>query len=158
MVQSGDENMAGKSKAPGLVAAAQETDGDVTDERQAAALKKYKGISRLMKASYYSYRGFVAAFRHEEAFRLEMYFTVVLLPLAFILPVTQLERVLLILVVFIVLIVELLNSGIEAVVDRVGFEYHELAGRAKDIASAAVFLSIILWAFVWFVIVFPVVL
>jgi len=110
---------------------------------------KNKGINRLLKASFYSYKGFLSAFKHEAAFRQEVFFAVFFIPLAFWLDVTKLERISMISVVILVLIVELLNSGIESVVDRIGYEKHELAGRAKDMGSAAVFMSLLLWAYVW---------
>lgn len=112
-------------------------------------IEKNKGFARLFKASFYSYKGLVSAFRHEAAFRQELFFALILVPLAFWLPVTKLERIGMVAAVVLVLIVELLNSGIEAVVDRVGYEHHELAGRAKDMGSAAVSISILLWAYVW---------
>lgn len=111
--------------------------------------EKNTGFTRVYKAFFYSLNGITAAFRHEAAFRQELIIGLVLLPMAFWLPVTALERVIMIMTVMLVLIVELLNSGIEAVVDRVGEEYHELAGRAKDMGSAAVMLSLMLWAYVW---------
>ncbi|WP_028882967.1 diacylglycerol kinase [Teredinibacter turnerae] len=112
-------------------------------------IKKNRGFTRLVKASRYSYKGVVAAIHNEAAFRQELAAAAVLLPIAFWLDVTKLERIVMIATVFVVLIVELLNSGIESVVDRVGYEHHELAGRAKDMGSAAVSLSLLLWLFVW---------
>ena len=112
-------------------------------------IEKNKGFKRIYKAVYYSYKGFNAALRDEAAFRQEMVFAVVLIPLAFWLPVEKMERIAMISTVVLVLIVELLNTGIEAVVDRVGFEKHELAGRAKDMGSAAVLTSLLLWGYVW---------
>ncbi len=110
---------------------------------------RYTGFTRCRKAVYFSFKGMIAAYRYEEAFRLELFFAAILFPFAIWFPVTAMERIAMIAALFFVLIVELLNSGIEAVVDRVGLERHELAGRAKDMASAAVFLSIVLWAFIW---------
>ncbi|MFL0808900.1 MAG: diacylglycerol kinase [Agarilytica sp.] len=112
-------------------------------------IEKNRGFTRLYKSVYYSYKGFRACFFNEAAFRQEVISALVLIPLAFWLPVTDMERVAMITVVVLVLIVELLNSGIEAVVDRIGYEKHELAGRAKDMGSAAVLISLILWAYVW---------
>lgn len=109
----------------------------------------HTGTTRLLKAIYYSYKGLLAAFRHEEAFRLDMLLAAVLIPLAFWLHVNPVERMLMILVVVLVLVVELLNSAVEAAVDRIGEEHHELAGRAKDMGSAAVLVSLGLVAFVW---------
>jgi diacylglycerol kinase (ATP) len=96
---------------------------------------------RIMGASTYSWQGLKACFEHEEAFRVEVFFAVLLLPLALVIAATPVELVLLIGSVVLVLIVELLNSAIEAVVDRISEEQHELAGRAKDQGSAAVMLS-----------------
>ena len=110
---------------------------------------KNKGIKRLLKASFYSYKGFVSAFKHEAAFRQEVCLAALFIPLAFWLDVSKVERISMVCVVILVLIVELLNSGIESVVDRIGYEKHELAGRAKDMGSAAVFMSLLLWAYVW---------
>lgn len=117
-------------------------------------IEKNKGFTRVYKAMYYSYKGFRACFINEAAFRQELTLACVLIPLAFWLPVTKMERIAMVSVVVLVLIVELLNSGIEAVVDRIGYEKHELAGRAKDMGSAAVLISLILWAYVWGSIIF----
>lgn len=100
------------------------------------------GLPRLLNAFGYSLDGFKAAFKHEDAFRQEVFFAVVLIPLAFFLEAEVLHRVLMIGSVFLVLIVELLNSAVEAVVDRVSIERHALAKRAKDIGSAAVFVAL----------------
>jgi diacylglycerol kinase (ATP) len=100
------------------------------------------GLRRLLNAFGYSLEGFKAAFKHEDAFRQEVFFAVVLIPLALFLEPEALHRVLMIGCVFLVLIVELLNSAIEAVVDRVSIERHALAKRAKDIGSAAVFVAL----------------
>ena len=112
-------------------------------------VKKNTGFTRIYKAMYYSFKGFRSALVHEAAFRQEIVSALILIPLALWLPVTPLERIIMVSVVVLVLIVELLNSGIEAAVDRVGVEHHELAGRAKDMGSAAVMLSLLLWAYVW---------
>ncbi|MDW3189498.1 diacylglycerol kinase, partial [Vibrio sp. Vb0932] len=86
---------------------------------------------------------------HEAAFRQELVLTLVLSISAFFLPVTTLERVLMISSLLLILIVELINSAVEAVVDRVSDDWHELSGRAKDIGSAAVFVALFLALFVW---------
>lgn len=99
------------------------------------------GIRRLIKASGYSLQGLAAAFRHETAFRQELAVTVLLLPLALWLGQTGPQRALLIAVWMLVPLFELMNSAIEAVVDRIGPEQHELSGRAKDIGSAAVLVA-----------------
>jgi len=107
------------------------------------------GLRRLWNALFYSAAGFRAAWRHEAAFRQEAMLTLALLPAAWWLARTPLELALLVGSCLLVLIVELLNSGIEAVTDRVGLERHELSGRAKDLGSAAVLLSLVLVACVW---------
>lgn len=110
------------------------------------------GIGRIIRAAKYSSQGLAAAWRHEAAFRQELALTLVLLPAAMWLGQSALERVLLIGVCVLVLIVELLNSAIEAAVDRHGDEHHNLSGQAKDMGSAAVLLSLLLVALVWSVI------
>ena len=102
-----------------------------------------------MDATGYSLQGLKAAWINEAAFRQELLLSVILSISAFFLPVTTLERVLMIGSLFLVLIVELINSAVEAVVDRVSDEWHVLSGRAKDIGSAAVFVALLLALFVW---------
>lgn len=111
-----------------------------------------KGVKRFFNAILFSFAGFKATWKHEEAFRQEVICFIIAIPLAFWLTGNNIERVLLIASVVLVMIVELLNSAVEAVVDRVGVEYHELAGRAKDIGSAAVMLSIMLAIATWLLI------
>lgn len=108
-----------------------------------------KGLKRLVNACYFSAAGFKATWQHEEAFRQEVMLFIVTTPLALWLGHSAIEKVLMIGSVVLVLLVELLNSAVEAVVDRVGFEHHELSGRAKDIGSAAVMLSLIWAAITW---------
>ncbi len=112
------------------------------------------GIRRLMNALGYSLEGFRAAFKHEDAFRQEVFLAVILIPLALYLESEALRRILMIGSIFLVLIVELLNSAVEAVVDRVSIERHALAKRAKDIGSAAVFVAltnvVVTWGLVLF--------
>jgi diacylglycerol kinase (ATP) len=107
------------------------------------------GLRRVWNALGYSLAGLRAAFANEDAFRQEVLLACVLIPLAFWLHVDNLHRALMIASVILVLIVELLNSAIEAVVDRVSLENHRLAKRAKDIGSAAVMLSLVNLAAVW---------
>ena len=107
------------------------------------------GIRRLVKAAGYSLQGLAAAFRHETAFKQEIAATVMLVPLALWLGNTGLERAILISVWMLVPLFELVNSAIEAVVDRIGPELHELSGRAKDISSALVMVALINAAVVW---------
>ncbi len=101
------------------------------------------GIERLIKATIFSYQGLKAAFKHEQAFRQEIYLTLVLIPIGLWLGDDGVDRALLVGVLLLVLIVELFNSGIEAVVDRFGEEIHELSGRAIDVGSAAVLIALI---------------
>ncbi len=107
------------------------------------------GISRIIDATRYSAQGIRQAWRHEAAFRQEAVLTLILLPAGLWLGRTAIERALLIGCCLMVLIVELLNSAIEAAVDRHGDEHHELSGRAKDLGSAAVFISLIVVLIVW---------
>lgn len=114
-----------------------------------------RGLRRILKAFGFSMAGFRECFRHEEGFRQEVYVLLLLVPLGLWLGDGPVERALLVGSLLIVPIVELLNSAVEANVDRVGLEKHELSRRAKDIASAAVFLSIVLAALVWALILAP---
>lgn len=114
----------------------------------------HKGITRLIKASGHSWQGICAAYRHEAAFRLEICCCVILIPLGLYLGDTGVEKALLVSSVILVPLVEILNSALEAVVDRVGEEQHELSGRAKDMGSAAVGIALILTASVWILVSF----
>lgn len=115
--------------------------------------KESRGPMRFVKAMGYSRKGLTAAFRHEEAFRQELALAVILAPFAFWLGENGLEIGVMIGCLFLVLIVELLNSAVEAAVDRIGSEHHELSGRAKDIGSAAVFFSLVNVVVVWFLVI-----
>lgn len=110
---------------------------------------KRHGIPRLIAAARYSIAGLRSAFASEEAFRLEVLALVVLTPLAFYLGQNSIEQILMIGSVMLLMIIELLNTAVEAVVDRIGSEYHELSRQAKDIGSAAVFIGMALVALVW---------
>jgi len=112
------------------------------------------GITRVIDATQYSLSGLRAAWRFESAFRQETTLVILLIPAALWLGTSAVERALLIAVLGIVLITELLNSAVEAVVDRVGEEHHALAGRAKDMGSAAVFISLMLTLVTWGVVAF----
>jgi diacylglycerol kinase (ATP) len=112
------------------------------------------GFKRIWNAMLYSFDGFAAAFRHEDAFRQEVYLALLLIPAALYLPVSATGKAHMIASVFLVMIVELLNSGIEAVTDRVSLEDHALAKRAKDLGSAAVMLSLINVLVVWLLVIF----
>lgn len=107
------------------------------------------GLRRVLNAFFYSMDGLAAAYRNEDAFRQEFWLAVVLIPLALFLGVGHIGKALMVASVLLVLIVELLNSAIEATVDRISLEKHSLAKRAKDIGSAAVLLSLVNVAAVW---------
>jgi len=110
------------------------------------------GVIRVWKATIYSLQGLKAAWKHESAFRQECVLGIILLPISFWIAESWVEVSVLMAVCFLVLIVELLNSAIEAVVDRVGPEHHDLAGQAKDMGSAAVMLSLIMAVGTWLLI------
>lgn len=120
-----------------------------SSSHQESPFKGKTGIRRLINAFGYSMDGFKAAYRHEDAFRQEVWLSLVLIPLAFYLEAEALHRILMVGSVLLVMIVELLNSAVEAVVDRVSIERHALAKRAKDIGSAAVLLALINLGVVW---------
>ena len=126
----------------------------MTEPQQSAssaeALKGKRGLQRLINATGYSIKGIRAGLEHEAAFREEF-----LLPTALFLPVTLPEKALLVISVLLLLLVEILNSAIEAVVDRIGMEIHPLAGRAKDMGSAAVFFALLILAAAWGLIALP---
>ena len=113
-----------------------------------------KGIVRIIRATRYSWQGIRAAYRHEEAFRQETWLCLVLVPLGLYLGDGGVEKALLAASVLLLPLVEILNSALEAVVDRVGEERHELSGRAKDMGSAAVALAILVMVLVWGLILF----
>ena len=117
--------------------------------------RNQKGVRRIYNAFFFSLAGFKACYENEEAFRQEVFLLVPMVPLGWWLGNDGVERALLLASLLIVPTVELLNSAIEANVDRVGMERHELSGRAKDIASAAVLLSIVLAVVVWGLILLP---
>jgi diacylglycerol kinase (ATP) len=117
---------------------------------QESPFKGKTGLQRVWRAFHYSLEGFRAAYKCEDAFRQEALLAALLIPAAFFLPVNGIGRALMIASVLLVLIVELINSAIEATVDRVSLDRHHLSKRAKDIGSAAVFLAlsnvVIVWA------------
>lgn len=115
----------------------------------ASPFKGKTGLARVWNALFYSFDGLKAAYRHEDAFRQELLLAAFLLPLGVWLGASGVEKALLSGVVLLVLIVELLNSGIEAIVDKASPETHELAKQAKDMGSAAVLISLTLAALVW---------
>ncbi|HUG22261.1 diacylglycerol kinase [Piscinibacter sp.] len=113
------------------------------------SFKGRTGLDRVLRATGYSLAGLKTAYRGENAFRQEAWLAALLLPAAFWIGRSWVEVALLAGSVILVLIVELLNSGIEAAIDRVSFELHDLSKRAKDLASAAVFLSLVLCGGIW---------
>lgn len=113
---------------------------------------KHTGVTRLIKAVGHSAAGFRSAYQTEAAFRQEVWLAAILLPIAIALPIAPLERLMLAGSVLLVMIVELLNSGIEAVVDRISLDRHELSKHAKDVGSAAVLLALANAVTIWGVI------
>ena len=107
------------------------------------------GLTRVRNAFFYSMAGFSAAYKNEDAFRQEVLLSLILIPLAFFLPVSGIGRAIMIGSILLVLMIELLNSAIEATVDRISIEHHSLAKQAKDIGSAAVFVALANVAIVW---------
>ena len=108
------------------------------------------GFTRIINAAGYSWLGFKAAYKHEAAFRQELWLCIVLAPVALYFGQSSAEKAILIASLVFILLIEILNSALEAVVDRFGDEIHPLAGRAKDMGSAAVFLAFIIVGLIWF--------
>jgi len=125
-----------------------------THETHESPFKGKTGLMRVLNALRYSLEGLRAALKHEDAFRQECILAVILIPVALFMPTSAIGKAMLIGSVLLVLIVELINSAIEATVDRVSLERHLLAKRAKDIGSAAVLLALINLAMVWGLVVF----
>jgi diacylglycerol kinase (ATP) len=117
--------------------------------------KGQRGLRRLINAFFFSLSGLALAYRHESAFRQEIALAALLVPLACMLPMSAVERVLLIGSVLLVLIVELLNSSVEAAIDRIGFDTHRLSKRAKDLGSAAVLITLVLLVVTWVLVAGP---
>jgi len=111
--------------------------------------KGNKGLTRAFRAAINSWNGLIYAYKEESAFRQELALSMILIPLAIYLPVTPIEKILLIASVILVLVIELLNSSVEAAIDRISFEVHDLSKRAKDFGSAAVMLALLLCALTW---------
>ncbi|CAB1368736.1 diacylglycerol kinase [Denitratisoma oestradiolicum] len=107
------------------------------------------GLARVWNAFFYSLAGLQAAYRHEDAFRQEVWLAVLLIPTALLSPASGIGKALMVASVLLVLVVELLNSAVEAAVDRISLDHHDLAKRAKDIGSAAVFVSLANVPLVW---------
>ena len=130
------------------------TNPNISAPTDAKALKGNRGLRRLLNAFGYSFKGFKAAFENEDAFRQECLCAAIMLPLALFLPVSTAQKALLCFSLFIVIIVELINSAVEATVDRIGLEIHPLSGMAKDLGSAAVLTSLIMAGLVWILVLF----
>jgi diacylglycerol kinase (ATP) len=124
------------------------------DQPQFNEFKSRSGLQRIVRALGYSLNGLRAALAHEHAFRQELMLAAMLIPVALLLPVSGLSKALLVGSVILVLIVELLNSAIETAIDRISLEAHVLAKRAKDLGSAAVFLSLVDVVVVWALVLF----
>lgn len=116
--------------------------------------KGKSGLKRILNATAYSISGFKAAYKNEAAFRQIVFINLILIPVSFFLDVTRSEHVLLIIVCLFAMIVELFNSAIEAVVDRVSLEKHQLSKNAKDMGSAAQFVALSIIAITWLIILF----
>ena len=129
----------------------------MTEPKSAESLKGKQGLVRLINATRYSLQGIQAGIKHEAAFREELMLAIVLIPVALLLPVSTLEKIVLIECTLLVPFAEIINSAIEACVDRFGNEIHPLAGRAKDMGSAGVFFALIIAAIAWLGIAGPVV-
>jgi diacylglycerol kinase (ATP) len=125
------------------------------EEPTESPFKGKTGMIRIVHAFFNSVAGLEDAWRNESAFRQEILLAVVLVPVAFLVHVTAVERALLIGAVLLVMIVELLNTSVEAAIDRISFDRHSLSKRAKDIGSAAVFVALVLLAMVWALILPP---
>lgn len=117
--------------------------------------KSKSGLKRISSALFYSIAGLQTAWKHEHAFRQELMFAIPGAIVALLVPVSPLEKLLLISVLVLVLIIELMNSSIEAIVDRVSLERHPLSKNAKDLGSAAVLLAVLLAVATWMVILLP---
>lgn len=124
------------------------------DDPVESPFKGKRGLQRILNATRYSLSGIRAAYRHEDAFRQEALLAAILIPLALWLPASGIGHALMIGSVILVLIVELINSAVEATVDRISLEHHELAKRAKDIGSAAVFFALVNVVLVWSLVLF----
>ena len=131
---------------------------EMTRSQHDAAESSFKGktgIARIVHAFFNSIAGLKDAWRNESAFRQEILLAVVLVPIACVVPATPVERALLIGSVLLVTIVELLNTSVEAAIDRISLDHHSLSKRAKDLGSAAVFVALVLWGVVWALILAP---
>ena len=115
--------------------------------------KGNKGLARAFRAAVNSWNGLEYAYKEESAFRQELFLAIILIPIAVYIPCSIIEKILLVSSVFLVLIVELLNSSVEAAIDRISFDIHGLSKRAKDFGSAAVIVALLLCGFTWILVV-----
>lgn len=120
--------------------------------------KGNRGVARAWHAAKNSWCGIVYAFKEESAFRQELTLLILLAPIAFFLPISPLEKCALIASLILVLVVELLNSSVEAAIDRISFDHHDLSKRAKDFGSAAVMLALLIAALLWATVCIPLVI
>ncbi len=120
--------------------------------------KGNRGIARAWHAAKNSWCGIVYAFKEESAFRQELTLLILLAPIAFFLPISPLEKCALIASLILVLVVELLNSSVEAAIDRISFDHHDLSKRAKDFGSASVMLALLIAALLWATVCIPLVI
>lgn len=130
--------------------------GENLEAELASPFKGKTGLVRIWHAFFNSCAGLADAWRHESAFRQEIMLAAILIPVAWMVPVSRGERALLVATVLLVVIVELLNTGVEVAIDRISFEHHSLSRRAKDIGSAAVLVALLLMAAVWATVLLPV--
>lgn len=122
---------------------------DVNPNMKAPVPENNTGVRRLMNAARFSFHGLKACFRTEEAFRQEVFASIVLIPLGFYMGETGVEKALLVSAVLFVMIVELLNTAVERAIDRISFERHNLSKESKDMGSAAVLLALAIAAVIW---------
>lgn len=115
---------------------------------------KHSGLTRIIKAGGYSCKGVASAWQSEAAFRQECLLALFLVPAFLLMDLSSMDRFMLIMATGFVLVTELLNSALESVVDRIGTEYHQLSGKAKDIGSAAVFIALLVWGYTWLEVLF----
>ena len=120
-----------------------------TDRTSSKPMKAATGLRHILDATRFSIQGIKATAKSEAAFRQELFIAAILIPLSCILPVQSMNRILMIVSLLLILLVELLNSALESIVDMVSPDYHELAGKAKDCGSAAVMLSLFIAGVIW---------
>ena len=128
---------------------------DLVESPVESPFKGKTGMARVVRAFFYSMAGLSAAWKHEGAFRQEVMLAAVMIPVACFVPVAAVERAMLVATVLLVLVVELLNSSIEAAIDRISTDHHALSKRAKDAGSAAVFVALVLCVVVWAILLGP---